>query len=234
MQFTVTLAELNGRLIDAWNDAFAGEGAVQVVHDSMLRQQADAWVTPTNARATMDGGFDAVVRRYLGDGIQQRVKREVRVRFGGSVPVGCAACAPTDGLVAPPGGPLPKFLISSPTMGGSAECVRGTLNVALAFGAALQAAAQQNRQVPGSIRSLALPGLGSSTGRVPAEDVAVQMRLAYEVLRRQEFFDFAAMREAILERLGGRSFIRFSPGAATAKIQVQTPRGRRKRLFGWF
>src|SRR4051794_16467645 len=80
MQTAITLADLNGRLIDAWNDAFAGADGVQVVHDSMLRQQADAWVTPTNARATMDGGFDGVVRRYLGEGIQQRVRREVRAR----------------------------------------------------------------------------------------------------------------------------------------------------------
>ena len=233
MQLAITLADLNGRLVDGWRDAFEDADNVRVVHGSMLTQPADAWVTPTNARGSMDGGFDGVLRRYLGEGIQARVKRETRVRFGGTVPVGCATCAPTDGLTAPPGGPLPRFVISTPTMGGSSETVRGTLNCAMAFGAAMQAALQHNREVPNSIATVAMPGLGSSTGGVPPQDCAVQMRLAYEVLRAKEYFDFAAMREALLERLGGRHVVvRF--GCDGAAAPVRTAARRKKRLFGWF
>jgi O-acetyl-ADP-ribose deacetylase (regulator of RNase III) len=39
----------------------------------------------------------------------------------------------------------------------------------------------QNAAYPGSIRSVALPGLGARTGRVPAEDCAEYMVAAYRL-----------------------------------------------------
>ena len=65
MDISISLVDLNARLVSEWRDAFAGEPDVAVVHGSMLLQRADAWVTPTNARGSMDGGFDAAVKRVL-------------------------------------------------------------------------------------------------------------------------------------------------------------------------
>ena len=158
-------------------------------------------MTPTNARGSMDGGFDAAVKRYFGDGIEQRVRREIAARFGGATPVGGATCVSTAGLSAPATGPQPRYLISAPTMSGSSERVSGTLNTALAFGAAIQAARVQNAMEPGSIRTLAVPGLGASTGRVPPETCAGQMLAAYELMRDHAFEDFADMRAALLATL---------------------------------
>jgi O-acetyl-ADP-ribose deacetylase (regulator of RNase III) len=244
MDISISLVDLNARLASEWRDAFAGEPGVAVVHGSMLLQRADAWVTPTNARGSMDGGFDAAVKRYFGDGIEQRVRREIRARFGGATPVGCATCVSTAGLSAPATGPLPRYLISAPTMSGSSERVSGTLNTALAFAAAIQAARVQNATEPGGIRTVAVPGLGASTGRVPPETCARQMLAAYELMRDHAFEDFADMRAALLATLAplaararGRRVRVVGAGASGTAVAFATaaaPRARRHRILGIF
>jgi O-acetyl-ADP-ribose deacetylase (regulator of RNase III) len=53
--------------------------------------------------------------------------------------------------------------------------------VVLACAAALHAAQLQNAREPGSVASVALPGLGASTGRVPPEECARYMLAAYRM-----------------------------------------------------
>jgi O-acetyl-ADP-ribose deacetylase (regulator of RNase III) len=244
MDISISLVDLNARLVAEWRDAFAGEADVGVTHGSMLVQRADAWVTPTNARGSMDGGFDAAVKRYFGDGIEARVRREVRARFGGATPVGCATCVSTAGLSAPATGPQPRFVVSAPTMSGSAERVSGTLNTALAFAAAIQAARMRNAAEPGGIATLAVPGLGASTGRMPPESCARQMLAAYELMRDHAFDDFADMRAALLCELAplaarARSrrvrVVGAGPnGSAVAFATATAPRAHRRRILGIF
>src|SRR5687767_10773730 len=140
MQFALTLVDVNPRLVAAWESAFADFPEVNVVCDSILRQPADAWVTPTNAHGSMDGGLDAVMKRYFGAGVEARVKREIRAGYGGHLPVGGAVCVTTEGLYTPPGGGCPRYLISAATMAGTAEDVSQTCNAAWAFAAAVRAA----------------------------------------------------------------------------------------------
>ena len=196
MFFSLTLIDINPRLVVAWKDAFMDVPAVRVVQGSILVHPADAWVTPTNARGDMGGGLDAVMKRYFGAGIEARVRRQIAAGHGGRLAVGRATCVPTAGLGTPPGGPLPRFLISTATMGGASQDVSRTDNVAWACAAALQAARMQNEAEAGSIRSIAVPGLGSSTGRVPPGSCAGQMRLAYDLLRHRRFEDFEEMHDA--------------------------------------
>jgi len=143
----------------------------------------------------MDGGLDAVIKNYLGAAVETRLKQEIAMSYHGLLPVGYATCV-TTGL------PLPQFLISTPTMVASSEDVSDTLNVALACAAAFQAVHMQNARQPGSVRSVALPGLGASTGKVPVEICADLMWTGYDLFRRQEFTDFQEMRKALEERLG--------------------------------
>ena len=191
----VVLVDINPKLIAAWRSTFEENPEVEIVEGSMLAQRADAWVTPTNARASMDGGLDAAIKGHLGAAIERRVQGEIRRRFGGLLAVGHATCVPT-------GSPRPPFLISTPTMAGSSEDISDTLNVALACAAAFQAVHMQNAREPGSIRSVALPGLGANTGRVPVEICADLMWTGYNLFRRRAFDDFAAMRVALEAELG--------------------------------
>ncbi|MCX5195619.1 ADP-ribosyltransferase domain-containing protein [Streptomyces sp. NBC_00249] len=192
----VVLTDVNERVVEAWRAAFADTPGIEIRKGSILDEDVDAWVTPTNSRGRMDGGVDAAVKRYLGSGIQVRVQRAIRDRFAGALPVGSAVCVPS-------GASVPRFLISTPTMVQSSQNVSATLNVALACAAAFQAVHRQNRKAPGSIRSVALVGMGAQTGRVPARVCANLMWTGYTLFHDHWFEDDDELRATIIAQLGG-------------------------------
>ena len=214
-QLRVVLTDVNTKVVEAWLAAFADEPAVEIVKGSILNQQVDAWVSPTNSYGRMDGGVDAVIKRQLGAGIQLRVQRRIRSAFGGLLPVGSAVCVSS-------GAVNPKFLISTPTMTTSSQDVSETLNVALACAAAFQAIHMQNAQVPGSITSVALVGMGAATGRVPAQVCANLMWAGYTLFNDCTFTDYDDLRKTVGAELGehearlSRERVRFTPPDARA------------------
>ncbi|MBI5513779.1 MAG: macro domain-containing protein [Deltaproteobacteria bacterium] len=218
---SVVLVDVSPKMIKAWREVFEDNPEVTVVHGSILDQKTTAWVNPTNARAIMEGGVDGVMKKHFGPKIQTRVQSEIARLFGGALPVGHATCVET-------GVAIPRFLISTPTMHATSEDVSDTLNVVLAASAALQRVHMQNKKVPGSITSVAIPGLGTNTGKVPVEIAADLMWTAYALFREKAFDDFKSMREALEESLGslGNSL---APGGAHAakpsgpKLAVATP-----------
>lgn len=192
----VVLTDVNERVVEAWRAAFADTPGIEIRRGSILDEDVDAWVTPTNSRGRMDGGVDAAVKRHLGPGIQLRVQRAIRDRFAGAMPLGSAVCVPS-------GAAVPRFLISTPTMVESSQNVSATLNVALACAAAFQAVHRQNRKAPGSIRSVALVGMGARTGRVPARLCANLMWTGYTLFHDHWFEDDDELRATITAQLGG-------------------------------
>ncbi|MGL5095846.1 MAG: macro domain-containing protein, partial [Planctomycetia bacterium] len=204
MMVRVRLVDVNPKMIAAWRATFEEESEVEIVHGSMLEQEAGAWVSPTNSMGNMDGGLDAKIKGFFGPKIETRLKQEIARRYQGLLPIGHAVATRT-------GEKTPAFVISTPTMTGSSEDISATMNVALACAAAFQAVHMQNRLEPGSIESIALPGLGANTGRVPVEICADLMWTGYSLFRRREFDDFAAMKEALEQELGPLD----SPGMKT-------------------
>jgi len=205
------LVDINPRIIKAWRATFEENPEVDIVSGSMLEQQVSAWVSPTNSKGSMDGGLDAVIKKHFGGKIEKSVQKEIARLYGGTMPVGHGVCVET-------GSPAPRFLISTPTMAGSSEDISDTLNVALACAAAFQIVHMQNARTPGGIRSVALPGLGANTGKVPAEICADLMWTAYNLFREKEFTDFGELRKALEEELG-------DVGATTGKAQVAVAGG---------
>lgn len=195
MLVRVSLVDINPKMIAAWKETFEENPEVDIIQGSMLEQQVGAWVTPTNSKASMDGGLDAVIKKQLGAKIEKSVQAEVKKLYGGSMKVGTATCVET-------GSDAPKYLISTPTMVGSSDDVSATLNVALACCAAFQAVHMYNSQHGGVIRSVALPGLGAATGKTPVEICADLMWTAYNLFREKEFTDYVEMRKALEEILG--------------------------------
>lgn len=195
MSVKVVLVDINPKMVKAWRDTFEENPEVEIVQGSMLDQRVDAWVSPTNSYGNMDGGLDAVIKNNLGQKIEQAVKKCIADRFGSTLPVGHATCVPT-------GRQKPGYLISTPTMVKSSEDISDSLNVALACAAAFQAVHMQNAKDANSIQSVALPGLGANTGRVPAEICADLMWTAYNMFREHAFSDFKEMRKALEEELG--------------------------------
>ncbi|WP_079407035.1 ADP-ribosyltransferase domain-containing protein [Streptomyces sp. 3211] len=213
----VVLTDVNEHVVQAWRAAFADTPGIEIRRGSILDEDVDAWVTPTNSRGRMDGGVDAVIKRHLGSGIQVRVQRAIRDRFAGSMPVGSAVCVPS-------GAAAPRFLISTPTMVQSSQNVSATLNVALACAAAFQAVHRQNRKAPGSIRSVALVGMGAQTGRVPARVCANLMWTGYTLFHDHWFEDDDELRATIITQLNGiekrpvEERIRIVPPKAAAAV----------------
>lgn len=209
----VTLVDISNKVVTAWQAAFADEPGVEVVRGSITSRKTDAWVTPTNSRGSMDGGVDAVVNRHFGGRIQDLVQTEISRKFHGVMPVGSATCVPT-------GGVRPQFLISTPTMMQSGENVGDTLNTALACAAAFQAIHMQNLAEPGSITSVAIPGLGAATGKVPPRVCANLMWTAYMLFREYVFKDYDTLRTAVLTQLGG--IVESTP--ETQRLRIEVPK----------
>ncbi|MER5205523.1 macro domain-containing protein [Streptomyces sp. NPDC002825] len=207
----VVLVDVNDEVVTAWKSAFADTPAVEIRQGSVLDVDVDAWVSPTNARGRMDGGVDAVVKRHLGAGVQVRVQRAIRERFGGSLPVGSAVCVPS-------GAAVPRYLISTPTMRQSSQNVSDTMNVALACAAAFQAVHLQNLAKPGSIRSVALVGMGARTGQVPAQVCANLMWTGYTLFHDHGFADYDELRAAVLGQLDD-----IEGAGPTQRVRIKTP-----------
>jgi O-acetyl-ADP-ribose deacetylase (regulator of RNase III) len=207
----VVLVDVNAAVVRAWAAAFADTPEVSIVKGSLLTQAVDAWVTPTNSRGRMDGGVDAVVKRYLGGTIERKVQAEIAREYDGLMPVGAATCVPT-------GADVPRFLISTPTMVRSAENVSETMNVALACAAAFQAVHIQNLREPDSIGSVALVGLGAATGRVPPRVCANLMWTGYTLFNEHSFGSYEAMRATLEEELGG-----LGSRLESERVRVQLP-----------
>ena len=195
MMVKIVLVDINEKMIKAWRETFEEHPEVEIIHGSMLEQQVSAWVSPTNSGGRMDGGLDLVIKNHLGAKSEKRLQQEIKQRFHGAMPVG-------HGVALPTGRPVPRFLISTPTMVSSSEDISDTMNVALACAASFQTVNMQNMDQPGSIRSVALPGLGANTGQVPVEICADLMWTGYSLFRRRTFSDFSEMRSALEAELG--------------------------------
>lgn len=216
MDAQVVLVDVNAKMVAAWREVFADDPEVIVVHGSMTDQATSAWVTPTNSRAMMDGGLDGVIKRVLGPAIQTRVQSEVARLYQGSMPLGFATCVAT-------GAPRPPWLVSTPTMVGRSDDVSDTLNVALACAAAFQMVRMHNAASPGSIGSVALPGLGANTGKVPVEICADLMWTAYTLVRAHDFAGFQDMRVALEAELGALGNAAPAPLKAPSAPGVKGP-----------
>lgn len=186
----VMLVDINAEVVDAWREVFADNPEIEILCGSMLDQDVDAWVTPTNAKGDMNGGLDYVIREHLGKQIEDRVQDEIRMQYQGHMPVGCAT-------VVESGGQVPRFLVSTPTMQKASEDISQTKNVAYACAAAFQAIHMKNRLAPGSIQSFAIPGLGAQTGQVPVDVCARLMWSGYHLFRRHRFRNFQEMRKTL-------------------------------------
>ncbi|MFH8384127.1 macro domain-containing protein [Kitasatospora sp. NPDC018058] len=210
----VVLTDLNATVVESWRAAFADTPGIEIRHGSILTEEVDAWVSPTNSGGRMDGGTDAAIKRHLGAGIQLKVQRAIRSKYAGTLPVGSAVCVPS-------GAVNPKFLISAPTMQSSSQNVSETLNVALACAAAFQAVHRQNLLAPGSIRSVALVGMGAQTGRVPARVCANLMWTGYTLFNDHCFENDEDLRATILDQLDD-----IEKAPATQRVRVAPPTGR--------
>src|SRR5262245_7624126 len=170
----VHLRDINAGIVKAWEQAFADLPAVHVSRGDIFEHRADAIVSPANSFGFMDGGIDLLYSRYFGWSLQTDLQALLAEQHYGELPVGQAVVVAT-------GHDVIRFMVSAPTMRVPAD-ISATVNVYLAFRAALIAVLAHNTRTTAPIRTLLVPGLGTGIGAVAPVAAARQMRLAYDAI----------------------------------------------------
>ena len=119
----------------------------------------------------MDGGVDLAITMFFGPSLPARVQQRILIEYLGEQPVGTSMIVETNH-------PRHPFIAHTPTMR-VPMTIAYTDHAYLAMWAMLLAVRRHNLTSPTPIRSVACPGLGTATGRVPAAEAARQMALAY-------------------------------------------------------
>jgi O-acetyl-ADP-ribose deacetylase (regulator of RNase III) len=166
----LALRTLDEGMAAAWEAHFQLPEVTIAVGD-ILETNVDAILSPANSFGFMDGGIDLLYSRFFGWELQDALQERIASEYDGELPVGQAILLPT-------GHKAIGFLVSAPTMRVPAV-IDGTVNVYLAFRAALLAVQRHNTGRGPKIRSLASPALGAGIGGMPFARVARQMFAAY-------------------------------------------------------
>lgn len=171
MRPAIHLHTFDANMAVEWRNAFGSDDGIRIVEGDILNGTADALVSPANSFGYMDGGIDLAYRNFFGIGIQNRVQNEIRAKHFGELPVGQAVVVETDHEKFP-------HLIVAPTMR-VPDRIGDTVNVYLAFRAALLAVTQHNQFAREKIGTIRAPALGTGVGGMPLHRSARQMHAAY-------------------------------------------------------
>lgn len=182
MAFKLILSAVQEDLYQAFKEHFAKFPEVEVVFKPFEQVEFDCVVSAANSFGLMDGGVDQAITDYFGLQMMKRVQQEVINQYYGEQPVG------TSMIVRGNADPLPegnKYVAHTPTMRIPMD-IRQTRNVYAAMKSMLIAVEKHNQTLwqkgpagNNAINTVVCPGLGTNTGRVPADDAAKQMAMAY-------------------------------------------------------
>lgn len=166
------LVDMNLELVREWRTQFSGLPNVDIVQGGFQELSTfDCMVSPANSFGIMDGGVDAAITRFFGYSLMDAVQRRIRDEFLGEQPVGTSIIVET-------GHDKHPFLAHTPTMRIPMPIAR-TDYVYAAMWAMLCAVHRHNLGADRRIQTVACPGLGTGTGRMPMQEAARQMALAY-------------------------------------------------------
>jgi O-acetyl-ADP-ribose deacetylase (regulator of RNase III) len=171
MRPAIHLHTFDSDMAIAWGKAFGSGDGVHVIEGDILVGTADAVVSPANSFGYMDGGIDLAYRNFFGMEIQHRVRGKIHTDHFGELPVGQAVIVETNHAQLP-------LLIVAPTMR-VPDRIGDTVNVYLAFRAALVAVINHNKSGQNRIGTLRVPALGTGVGGMPIDRAARQMQAAY-------------------------------------------------------
>jgi len=176
MPVAMTLCDRSPEMVQAWKQYFSEESGVQVVNQNIVTLAADALAVPANAFGFTDGGVDLAISKEVFDWrLQDKLRALIDRDYGGELLVGQALVLPTSSARL-------RYVVVAPTMRVPTD-VSDSVNAYLAMRAILRTVESHNRatrSTPGDqIRSLALPGLCTGTGKMPAARAAFQMWMAY-------------------------------------------------------
>lgn len=173
----LVLCAVEDHLAEAWEAAADGRREIHIHQGSTLDVPAEAVVSPANSFGWMRGGIDAVYAQTF-PSLEQHVRSAVLAYHGGELPVGQAVIVPTDAQA-------PAWLISAPTMRSPGELLPpDTVHPYLAARAVFKlwrhGRLEDERPVRAVVSTIAMPGLGTGVGGVPASVCARQVMAAWD------------------------------------------------------
>ena len=175
----VDFVAVNPGICAALEDAFRPVAPGTTVHFARFEEVVDEYdvmVAAANSFGLMDGGIDAAITAYFGETLMHEVQRRIVRDFQGEQPVCTCLLVPIDSERPT------RWLAHTPTMQVPLD-IRGTTNVYFAMKALLREAATHEDELrrPGSGDEprVLCPALGTGVGRVPPEEAARQMAIAY-------------------------------------------------------
>jgi len=171
------LCAVSEPLAEAWDTVADGRPDVRVHRGSVLDVPAEALVSPANSFGWMRGGVNAVYGQAF-PAVEQSVRSAVLAYHGGELPVG-------EALIVPTGVPAPEWLIVAPTMRAPGELLPpDTVHPFLATRAVLRlwrdGTLEDGGPVRSTVRTIALPGMGTGVGGVSPATCARQVIAAWD------------------------------------------------------
>jgi O-acetyl-ADP-ribose deacetylase (regulator of RNase III) len=198
------LVDMNAGVCAAWQEYFKTLPEVEIINDYFENlPQYDCMVSAANSFGLMDGGVDAAITRFFGEGVMRPVQERIITEYLGEQPVGTCTLVETGNANHP-------WVAHAPTMRIPME-IAHTDNVYLAMWAVLRAVHHHNQVADQKINVIACPGLGTFTGKVPYREAARQMSLAYKNYLNPPTYitwQYASERQARV-RFGGDDGFRF-------------------------
>lgn len=202
----IIFVDPNPNFKTAVNEFFVGLPDIESVTGRFENlPQFDCMVSPANSFGLMDGGVDAAITRFFGKQLMDRVQDYIIREYRGEQPVGTSFIIET-------GNPKHPFLAHTPTMR-VPMLISRTDHVYNAMWALLLAVHHHNESSEPKIETIACPGLGTGTGRLPFRQAARQMALAYRnYLNPPTYIDwrYAGQRQSEI-RYGGDDGLHFPP-----------------------
>jgi len=175
----LVLCDIDEKLIEELKNQFNGKNRVQILLGNLLEQEGDAVVSPANSYGFMDGGLDFLLCDYFGESIQERVQKAIREKHDGVLSVGNAEIVETRDERFP-------YLICAPTMY-VPQALGKSLNPYMAVKAVFSAVVEFNKHNQTKINLICMSGLGTGVGKMPADVVSKQIRIAYEHFAERKF-----------------------------------------------
>ena len=172
VDITLILVDPKQALCQAWTSAFCEFPEVSVIQGRFESlPEFDCVVSAANSFGLMDGGVDLAITNFFGVDLMKRVQERILRDYLGEQPVGTSMIVETGDRKHP-------FVAHTPTMRVPMP-IATTDNVYTAMWAMLLEVRRHNRSGAQPIRTVACPGLGTTTGRVEPTEAARQMALAY-------------------------------------------------------
>jgi O-acetyl-ADP-ribose deacetylase (regulator of RNase III) len=170
--FELTLVDPSSEVCAAWELHFEELPRITINNGPFEELSAfDCMVSAANSFGLMDGGVDLAIIQFFGLELMDRVQERIIAEYMGEQPVGTCFIIETGSAAHP-------FLAHTPTMRAPMPITR-TDNIYRAMWAMLLAVRLHNRTSGRPVRKVACPGLGTATGRTPANEAARQMAAAW-------------------------------------------------------